>query len=131
MLDLKGPTMTKPTDNPENSAVETTESSTTTTALAAAESALLAGYKAPVGVAAGVDFLRRAFDETAHVLNTTKGAKGSRTTDISQVLVEVDGIRRVIEVHGFESGAYKLFAEVPGKGEDAQAVAISHIFTNH
>lgn len=107
------------------------EAPATTTALAAAETALLAGYKPPVGVAAGVDFLRRAFDETAHVLNTTKGAKGSRTTDISQVLVEVDGIRRVIEVHGFESGAYKLFAEVTGKGEDAQADAIRHIFTNH
>ena len=123
--------MTKPTNTPENIAVEATEAPATTTALQTAENALLAGYKLPVGVAAGVDFLRRAFDETAHVLNTTKGAKGSRTTDISQVLVEVDGIRRVIEVHGFESGAYKLFAEVPGKGEYAQAVAISHIFTNH
>lgn len=127
--------MTKPTENPENpapNAPETTSRVTTTeTALSTATSTLLAGYKPPAGVAAGVDFLRRAFDETAHVLNTTKGAKGSRTTDISQVLVEVDGIRRVIEVHGFESGAYKLFAEVTGKGEDAQADAIRHIFTNH
>lgn len=123
--------MTKPTDNPENTAATAPEAPATTTALAAAETALLAGYKPPVGVAAGVDFLRRTFDEGSHVLNTTKGAKGSRTTDISQVLVEVDGIRRVIEVHGFESGAYKLFGEVPGKTEDALAAAISHFYTNH
>jgi hypothetical protein len=121
-------TMTKPTDTPENPAADAPKADAPTTALAAAEAVLIAGYKPPVGVAAGVAFLREKFDESAYVLNTTKGPKGTRITEISSVLVEINGIRRVIEVQGFESGNFKLFGEIAGKTPEALAASLGAMY---
>lgn len=116
-------------ESPANPPASTPEAPATTTALQAAENTLLAGYRPPVGVAAGVDFLRKEFDEGAHVLWTTKGAKGGRVAEISGVLVEVEGIRRVVEIHGYETGGFKLFGEVPGKTPEEQAIALRGFYT--
>lgn len=120
--------MTKPADTPENTAAEAQNADASTTALAAAEAALIAGYKPPVGVAAGVAFLRERFDEGAYVLNSSKGPKGTKMTEVSQVLAEINGIRRIIEVQGFESGAFKLFGEIAGKTPDALAASVSAMY---
>lgn len=121
--------MTKTTDTPENNATTAMEATATTTELQTAETALIAGYKPPAGVAAGVDFLRKAFDEGAHVLWTTKGAKGGRVAEISGVLAEIDGIRRVVEIHGYESGGFKFFGEALGKTPEDQADSLRRFYT--
>jgi hypothetical protein len=128
----QGTTMTKPSDTPAADATVTeTQTATTTAPQSEADkltATLASQYKPPVGVAAGVEFLRKHFDEGAHVLTSGKGAKGSRVAEVSTVLVEIDGVRRVVEIHGFESGAFKLFAEVPGKGDEAIASWLSRMY---
>jgi hypothetical protein len=117
----QGTIMTKPSDTTAADAPKTETQTTTTTAPQSEAdkltAALAAQYKPPVGVAAGVEFLRKHFDEGAHVLTSGRGAKGTRVTETATVLVEIHGTRRIVEIHGYESGAYKLFAEVPGKGD--------------
>jgi hypothetical protein len=125
----QGTIMTKTNDAP---AADAAEDQTTTTAPQSEADKLTATlasqYKPPVGVAAGVEFLRKHFDEGAHVLTSGKGAKGSRVAEVSTVLVEIDGVRRVVEIHGFESGAFKLFAEVPGKTDEVIAGWLSGMY---
>lgn len=119
--------MPKENETPEN-ASDQQGSDAAIPGAAALIAGLVAGYTPPVGVAAGVAFLREAFDEGAYVLNTTKGPKGTRITEISAVLTEINGIRRVIEVQGFESGAFKLFGEIAGKAPDALKASINAMY---
>jgi hypothetical protein len=131
----QGTIMTKTSDTPATDAPKTDDqtaaATTTTPPQSEAEkltATLASQFKPPVGVAAGVEFLRKHFDEGAHVLTSGKGAKGSRVAEVSTVLVEIDGVRRVVEIHGFESGAFKLFAEVPGRGDAAIAGWLSGMY---
>lgn len=113
--------MTKTT---ETVADETSEVSSSITPLETAIAEAVATREPPKGVAAGMEFLRASFDEEAHILWTANGPKRTRTTELAGALVEINGVRRVIIISGLESGAFKLFAEVPKGGPGGQDPAI-------
>jgi hypothetical protein len=88
---------------------------------------LVATKKALTGVQSALAHLR-AIDEEAGIIWSTSGPRKSRTEEIAGIMVEIGDVRRVVTVLGFDSGAWKLFAEVPGKGAEAQIQALKDIY---
>lgn len=87
-----------------------------------------AAVPAPTGLKSAVAFLQANFDEEAHILWSTNGPRKSKTTQLAGVLCEVEGSRRVIIVNEFESGAYRLFAEVGGKTPEGVIVNLTSCY---
>lgn len=88
-----------------------------------------AAVPAPTGLKAAVAFLQANFDEEAHILWSTNGPRKSKTTQLAGILCEIDGIRRVVVVNEFESGAYRLFAEIAGKTREDVAYNLGNTYT--
>jgi hypothetical protein len=77
---------------------------------------------APTPTLTPLAFLQANFDDEAHVLYQTAGPKKSRIDSVTFILCEIKGVRRVIvATQTGESGAFRLYAEVPGRGPEFMA----------
>lgn len=68
----------------------------------------------PKGVAAAMVFLRQE-DPDAQVMWETRGPRHSHIENVSQVMCEIYGTRRMMVVLSYASGQFKVFGEVAEK----------------
>lgn len=93
-----------------------------------ADEATAAGDAKPSGTDAAVEALRAAFGDDVVTLWRTGGPRKSHTDEVVCVLVEIGGQPRRIVVQSFESGNFKLFAEVGGKTAEQMVEALGGLF---
>lgn len=107
-----------------NVTVPTTELAPTDQAIATAA----ATREPPRGVKGAVETIRNTVDEGAHVLWTANGPRNSHIAELGAVLITVDDAAVIYLVQAFDSGAFKVFASVPGK---AGADQCAHLTIPH
>lgn len=82
----------------------------------------------PSGTDAAVEALRAAFGDDVVTLWRMGGPRKSHTDEVVCVLVEIGDQPRRIVVQSFESGNFKLFAEVGGKTAEQMVGTLGGLF---